>query len=277
MPLPLPVMIPFMMWQSAAIASGFGTMFQYSKRRISAMSNEEFAAADPTKIINGDLDTFISQMPSSFAKMDAMTPIILDSMLKMLTDAVRWFTDILGGQLNTPFKFGDPDPTLGLNPPLDSDTGFTPGQKGQATIPSVAWLNSLNREQLKALRNDALNGDYTEDSKTLILARYKEVFDFDKIATLPDPGSNIPVSTVTILFNLSASDYPDLHSLVLKRFNELGKGKDLAKIMILWNAQWGQADNMSKNINPIVSNKGIRLKEQLLRILKIIQAQIPNT
>ncbi len=39
MPLPLPIMIPFMMWQSAAIAAGFGTYFQCAKRKVSAMSN----------------------------------------------------------------------------------------------------------------------------------------------------------------------------------------------------------------------------------------------
>ncbi len=97
MPLPLPVMIPFMMWQSAAIAAGFGTYFQFAKRKVSAMSNEEFNKADPHKLVSDLYDDIIQAMPSSFAKIDSMTPIILDSMLKMLTNAAEWFSGILGG------------------------------------------------------------------------------------------------------------------------------------------------------------------------------------
>ncbi len=97
MPLPLPVMIPFMMWQSAAIAAGFGTYFQFAKRKVSAMSNEEFNRADPHKLVEDLYDDIIQAMPSSFTKIDSMTPIILDSMLKMLTNAAEWFAGILGG------------------------------------------------------------------------------------------------------------------------------------------------------------------------------------
>ncbi len=42
MPVPLAMMIPFMFMQSIMMGYGFGTGFQYSKRKISAMSNEEF-------------------------------------------------------------------------------------------------------------------------------------------------------------------------------------------------------------------------------------------
>ncbi len=97
MPLPLPIMIPFMMWQSAAIAAGFGTYFQYAKRRVSAMSNEEFNKSNPHDLVNAMYDELIVAMPSSFKKIESLTPIILDSMLKMLTDAAEWFAGILGG------------------------------------------------------------------------------------------------------------------------------------------------------------------------------------
>ncbi len=97
MPLPLPIMIPFMMWQSAAIAAGFGTYFQYAKRRVSAMSNDEFNKSNPHDLVNAMYDELIVAMPSSFKKIESLTPIILDSMLKMLTDAAEWFSGVLGG------------------------------------------------------------------------------------------------------------------------------------------------------------------------------------
>ncbi len=42
MPIPLALMIPFMATQSLVMGEAFGTAFQYGKRRISAMSNEDF-------------------------------------------------------------------------------------------------------------------------------------------------------------------------------------------------------------------------------------------
>ncbi len=137
MPLPLPVMIPFMMWQSAAIAAGFGTYFQFAKRRVSAMSNEEFNKADPHKLVESLYADIVDGMPSSFKQIDSMTPIILDSMLKMLTDAVKWFTGILGGQLDSPFKFGDPVT------PIDPAIPEPPIELLSLTLSQISALNDL--------------------------------------------------------------------------------------------------------------------------------------
>ncbi len=98
MPLPLPIMIPFMMWQSAAIAAGFGTYFQFAKRKVSAMSNDEFNKANPHDLVDALYDDIVKNIPSSFKQIESLTPIILDSMLKMLTDAAQWFSGVLGGQ-----------------------------------------------------------------------------------------------------------------------------------------------------------------------------------
>ncbi len=42
MPIPLAMMIPFMATQSLVMGHAFGEAFQYGKRKISAMGNEEF-------------------------------------------------------------------------------------------------------------------------------------------------------------------------------------------------------------------------------------------
>ncbi len=75
-PLPLPMMIPFMGIQSAVMAEQFGTMFQYGKRRISAMSNEEFNALTPT-ILQERMTKQIQEMiPEMEKQIQAMGPLM---------------------------------------------------------------------------------------------------------------------------------------------------------------------------------------------------------
>ncbi len=75
-PLPLPMMIPFMGIQSAVMAEQFGTMFQYGKRRISAMSNEEFNALTP-QLLQERMTTQIQDMiPEMKEQIKAMQPLV---------------------------------------------------------------------------------------------------------------------------------------------------------------------------------------------------------
>ncbi len=79
-PLPLPMMIPFMGIQSAVMAEQFGTMFQYGKRRISAMSNEEFNALTPEKLqqdMTRQLEGMIPEMEKQIQAMQPLVQIIL--------------------------------------------------------------------------------------------------------------------------------------------------------------------------------------------------------
>ncbi len=108
MPLPLPIMIPFMMWQSAAIAAGFGTYFQYAKRRISAMSNDEFNKFTPSQGVNQMFDDIMSQIPSSFERARSINTLILQSLSDFLEDGIKFLSGKLGGQLGQPFQFTGP-------------------------------------------------------------------------------------------------------------------------------------------------------------------------
>ncbi len=70
------MMIPFMGIQSAVMAEQFGTMFQYGKRRISAMSNEEFNAMTP-KILQERITSQIQDMiPEMRLQIQAMRPMV---------------------------------------------------------------------------------------------------------------------------------------------------------------------------------------------------------
>jgi len=104
MPLPLAMMIPFMGIQSAVMAKQFGENFQYGKRRISAMSNEEFNKLTPTKLqlnANAELKAMIPAMEDSVKEMRTFQTFLIGEFLKMLNDAI-------GKGLGTLFGFDDP-------------------------------------------------------------------------------------------------------------------------------------------------------------------------
>jgi len=83
LPVPLPMMIPFMGAQSLVIGKMFGEGFQYGKRKISAMPNEEF-----NKL------TFEDMMSNARAELKASLPTInasLQDMQPMVEVVVREF------------------------------------------------------------------------------------------------------------------------------------------------------------------------------------------
>ncbi len=157
MPLPLPIMIPFMMWQSAAIAAGFGTYFQFAKRRVSAMSNEEFNKADPHELVNSMYEDIVKSIPDSFAKVDSLTPVILQSMNVMLDQAVKWLANVIKGNIfDTPSQ-----PSL----PTDTETVLPDTELLTLTIQFIATMNDLS---LQATINNIT--DYDEITRQLLIA-----------------------------------------------------------------------------------------------------------
>ncbi len=75
-PLPLPMMIPFMGIQSAVMAEQFGTLFQYGKRRISAMSNEEFNKLTPEILQERMTRQIEGMIPEMEKQIQAMSPLV---------------------------------------------------------------------------------------------------------------------------------------------------------------------------------------------------------
>ncbi len=75
-PLPLPMMIPFMGIQSAVMAEQFGTMFQYGKRRISAMSNEQFNELTFEKLQSEMTKQLEGMIPEMKKQIQAMQPLV---------------------------------------------------------------------------------------------------------------------------------------------------------------------------------------------------------
>ncbi len=101
-----------MFMQSAAMALGFGSFFQYGKRKLSAMSNEEFNALTPealTSQLMSSINNMIPTVEQSFHQMEQMNVMILDAMAKYFDQGVqflgRW---ISGGAANLTSNIQNP-------------------------------------------------------------------------------------------------------------------------------------------------------------------------
>ncbi len=132
-PLPLPMMIPFMGIQSAIMAEQFGTMFQYGKRRISAMSNEEFNKMTPD-MLQARITTQIQGMiPEMEKQIQAMRPMVI-IIMKEFAEYVRLATEAIakGGSEYLEHAahghiFGHGDTYVSPSDPVPTPETGTPG------------------------------------------------------------------------------------------------------------------------------------------------------
>ncbi len=85
--------------QSFAMGQAFGTSFQYGKRKISSMSNEEFNAITAVELadqLQTDVRAMIPAMTESFHRMENFQIDILDSMGRTLIKAIEAFFNLIG-------------------------------------------------------------------------------------------------------------------------------------------------------------------------------------
>ncbi len=76
LPVPLPMMIPFMGAQSLVIGKMFGEGFQYGKRKISAMPNEEFNKLTFEDIMSNARTEMQNSIPTMQAALQDMKPMV---------------------------------------------------------------------------------------------------------------------------------------------------------------------------------------------------------
>ncbi len=95
-PLPLALMIPFMFLQSAAMAEAFGFNYQYGKRKISSMTNEEFNALTPTAMnqkIIADTRSLIPSVQQSMVDFRGLQEFIIQEILQYTRTISKEVTD----------------------------------------------------------------------------------------------------------------------------------------------------------------------------------------
>lgn len=153
LPIPLAMMIPFMASQSAVMAKSFGENFQYGKRRISAMSNEEFNSLEYKDLLKQQTEAINEMIPELKESIEdtrelqafvirelfAILPNFISDSLHALDtdgDGKLSFEEILAGLSGATGIVTNPDPNPGP----------------ETTIPTIADLKSETLEAMQKLK-----------------------------------------------------------------------------------------------------------------------------
>jgi len=273
MPLPLPIMIPFMMWQSAAIAAGFGTYFQFAKRKVSAMSNDEFNSANPHDLVNAMYNDIVQQIPSSFAKVDSLTPVMLQSMNTMLDQAVKWLQGAITGNI-----FGTPNPVNTELPALDVESGI------DITLlnPDANEISSFSDTKIFDIVQQNKLSLYTLEAQAIIKQIYGIRIELNRQKPIePEPRVEIPTEPVPegFLSTLTPENYPPLHIIALTKIQNAGS---YAESIRLASVQWSSNDFKCKNEREAIARDlYCRMKTAwgnlIVAMNKAVSAKLPYT
>ncbi len=145
MPIPLAIMPPFMAYQSLVMGDAFGRAFQFGKRKISAMSNEEFNQLDIVTMfesISNEYTRMIPTVEKAMAQSVDLQVAIVKELLKIIpalaeglfgkessdkaTDNLNYLaTHLAHGHL--PGVAGHPSSETDT-PSTNVDTDFLPGE-----------------------------------------------------------------------------------------------------------------------------------------------------
>ncbi len=210
-PLPLAIMIPFMAAQSFAMGHAFGTSFQYGKRKISSMTNEEFNALSATDIhgeLQADIRAMIPDMHSSFQRMEQFQIDIINSMVNTLKLAAAQFFEWIttgrvtsGGDTQTDTSATNIDFTGGVfdvqggsrqDNALTSDNPASNLFRNSAGQTYEEWVKSLGtpaiiqeNKRKSALAKRKVLADIEESRKAAKKITPKQILDTSVRPTLP--------------------------------------------------------------------------------------------
>ncbi len=100
---PNPIMLPFMAMQSYFMMLLAGEAWQYGKRKISAMSNDDFNKLDIQTHLSNLITSMEKAIPSIEQSMEDFTPLartITKEMVKTLPEIAKGFGEGLAGIFN---------------------------------------------------------------------------------------------------------------------------------------------------------------------------------
>ncbi len=138
------MMIPFMAGQSLMMGEAFGKGFQYGKRKISAMSNEEFNALTPSKLgeeIKTDYTAIIPHLGQAVKASSDFQSLVIKEIIDVIKNLPA---DIIGGFTGT----SNPETTSTAASVYGVSGTVTDVRLGGGQRPSVG--RSLTREQALA-------------------------------------------------------------------------------------------------------------------------------
>ncbi len=157
MPIPLAMMIPFMAAQSLVMGDSFGKGFQFGKRKISAMSNEEFNSLTMSNLITNLQQEFKQLIPSinmSIEDSKDLQTKIVQEMLKIVPNLIATLTETLGGQPGGGVII-DRNPPLPT--PAPSGTVRSPGRPTTFSPQLTAQNQIVNQKTLVNARANTYN------------------------------------------------------------------------------------------------------------------------
>ncbi len=190
MPLPLAMMIPFMGIQSAVMAKQFGENFQYGKRRISAMSNDEFNKLTPQKIqeqANLELKAMIPSMQQSIVDMNEFQKFVIQQFVKVMEDLIHAFPQALLDILGIDIKLHDDvdvtPPITDTTPPITETTDLihlTQGEVLSMSDTQLAQAHDNNFARYDSATQQLIKVDY-ERRGLSTLGEHKHTLDHHEV------------------------------------------------------------------------------------------------
>ncbi len=176
-PLPLAMMLPFMAGQSMLMGDAFGKSYQYGKRKISSLSNEEFNKLRPEDLANDIQADFAALIPSLAVAMKKSTEfqsLIIQEMGTILKSLPKEFKEFVTGpfpEINIPApaivpgggqSLSDPIAKLVAEAILSLSKGITlniaggiPQAFASPTIPNTTiptTPSGINKETIEIIR-----------------------------------------------------------------------------------------------------------------------------
>ncbi len=184
LPVPLPMMIPFMGAQSLVIGKMFGEGFQYGKRKISAMPNEEFnklTFQDMMSNARQELKASIPSMAASMSDMDEMVEVIIDKFVGYLQKVIEKTPEALAAIGGSTAAAGIAGPAgIGL------DIGLKTIKAGMTQAQFLAYTKILLAQQVadaqKPLALGLSDADKTEAERFREQQAFNIGFEKDKAA-----------------------------------------------------------------------------------------------
>ncbi len=140
-PLPLAMMMPFMAGQSMIMGDAFGKAYQYGKRKISSMTNEEFNKLTPEHLATQLQTDYLSMIPSLKASVKASTEF-QSFIIQELAEIVKNIPEDLMKVIMGTNLVANADEGGGfLIPPAFGDAGATTQKQFQSN--ETDWLSVL--------------------------------------------------------------------------------------------------------------------------------------
>ncbi len=127
-PFPLALMIPFMAGQSLAMGEAFGKGFQYGKRKISSMSNEEFNALNFQQLsesIATDYKVMIPSLEKSIQASETLQRTVIQQMGELIktipSEILNFFGGLIGQDSQTTNTSGITNVRLNRDQDIQAD------------------------------------------------------------------------------------------------------------------------------------------------------------